>query len=123
MGSVMLTVVLVDDDARFRQVASRALTAEGFEVVAQAVDGGTAREAVATWAPDLVLVDLGLPDIDGVEVARRLRADGCTATVILISSRDAEHGRRVAAGVAAGFIAKDRLSRATIEAIAAGSSP
>jgi DNA-binding NarL/FixJ family response regulator len=114
----MPTVVLVDDDGRFRTAAVRALVADGFDVVAQAADARDAVEAVSTWAPDLVLIDISLPDTDGAEVARRLRDGGCEATVILISSREAEYGRRLAHGVADGFIPKDQLSRATIDAIA-----
>jgi DNA-binding NarL/FixJ family response regulator len=117
MAPDMRTVVLVDDDGRFRSVAARALAAEELEVVAEAANACAAMEAVSTWGPDLVLVDIGLPDVDGAEVARRLRRAGCQATLILISSRDAEYGRRVAHGVADGFIPKDQLSRATIDAI------
>jgi DNA-binding response OmpR family regulator len=122
MGCEVVTVVLVDDDGRFRRLACRALEADGFEVVADVGDGWAALEAVSVWTPDVVLVDIGLPDIDGVEVARRLREDGSAATVILISSRDGEYGRRVAEGVAAGFIPKDQLSWAAIQAVAGCSS-
>jgi CheY-like chemotaxis protein len=113
----MVTVVLVDDDGRFRWSASRALTADGLEIVAEVADGPAALAAVAAWAPDVVLVDIGLPEMDGPEVARRLRDSGSGATVILISSRDADYGRRVAAGIAAGFIPKNELSRTSIQAI------
>jgi two-component system KDP operon response regulator KdpE len=119
----MVTVVLVDDDGRFRRSARRALTAEGLEVVAEVADGRAALEAVSVWAPDVVLVDIGLPEMDGTEVARQLRDSGSGATVILISSRDADYGRRVAAGIAAGFISKNELSRSSIQAIAGPSPP
>ncbi len=114
----MVTVLLVDDDGRFRRLARRALTLDGLDVVAEAADGRTALDAASECAPDVVVLDIGLPDIDGLEVARRLRDGDCRATVILISGRDAEYGRRVADGVAAGFIPKDQLSGASIQAIA-----
>jgi CheY-like chemotaxis protein len=117
MVAPMVTVVLVDDDGRFRRAARRALTAEGLEFVAEAADGVAALAAVSAWAPDVVLVDIGLPEMDGLEVARRLREGGSGATVILMSSRDADYGRRVAAGIAAGFIPKNELSRTSIQAI------
>jgi len=122
MAADMITVLLVDDDGRFRRIARRMLTEDGLKVVAEAADGRTALEAVSEWTPDVVLLDIGLPDIDGREVARRLREGGSGATVVLISSRDADYGQRVADGVAAGFIPKDELSRERIQAIA-GPSP
>jgi DNA-binding NarL/FixJ family response regulator len=119
----MLTAVLVDDDGGFRRLARLALAADGVQVIAEATTGDSALQAVLEHGPDVVLLDIGLPDIDGTEVARRLRATaGCRSTIILISSRESGYGRRVAAGCAAGFIRKDRLSSAAIEAIVHHSS-
>lgn len=112
-----LRVVLVDDDDRFRATARRSLSADGVDVVAEVADGERAVEVVARWQPDVVLLDIGLPGIDGLEVARRLRADGSHAAIVLVSSRDAAYGRRVADGVAAGFVPKDELSLAAILAV------
>jgi DNA-binding NarL/FixJ family response regulator len=109
-----LRVVLVDDDGRFRAMACRALVAEGVDVVAEVEEGEEAQDAVARWRPDVVLVDIGLPGIDGMEVARRLGAEAGGPTVILISTRDVAYGRRVAAGLAAGYLPKDGLSLAAI---------
>lgn len=109
-----LRVVLVDDDRRFRAMARRALVADGVEVVAEAEDGARGLLAVAQWRPDVVLLDIGLPDIDGLEVARRLRSEGGGPIVILISTRDVDYGRRVAAGLAAGYLPKEELSLAAI---------
>lgn len=105
-----LRVVLVDDDDRFRAVARRTLIADGVDVVAEVDDGADALAAVARWAPDVVLLDIGLPGIDGLEVARRLRAEGGGPVVILISTRDVAYGVRVAAGLAAGYLPKAELS-------------
>lgn len=115
-----LRVVLVDDDARFRATARRTLLADGVDVVAEVADGESALDAVAEWRPDVVLLDIALPGIDGLEVARRLQADRTGSVVVLISTRDADYGRRVAAGVAAGFVPKDELSLSAILAVTGG---
>jgi DNA-binding NarL/FixJ family response regulator len=109
-GPMPLRVLLVDDDARFRAVACRTLITEGVDVLAQVDNGRDAAAAVAQCRPDVVLLDIGLPDIDGLEVARRLRTEEAGPVVILISTRDAAYGRRVARGLAAGYLPKDRLS-------------
>src|SRR3954447_4957993 len=83
------TVLIVDDHAAFRASAKRLLESEGFEVVGEAVAGGAAVEQAAELSPDLVLLDVRLPDIDGFEVADRvIAADGAPA-VVLISSHAA----------------------------------
>ncbi len=105
-----LRVVLVDDDERFRAAACRSLVAEGIEIVAEVDKGSEVLAAVARCGPDVVLLDIGLPDIDGLEVARRLRTEQAGPVVILISTRDAAYGNRVAVGLAAGFLPKDQLS-------------
>lgn len=113
-----LRVVLVDDDDRFRAMACRALVADGVDVVAQAENGEDAFDAIAHWRPDVVLLDIRLPGIDGLEVARQLRVEEGGPVVILISTLDAAYGRRVAAGLAAGFLPKDELSLAAILEVA-----
>jgi DNA-binding NarL/FixJ family response regulator len=105
-----LRVVLVDDDGRFRAVARRTLVADGVDVVAEVDDGAAALAAIALWGPDVVLLDIGLPGTDGLEVARRLRAEVDGPVVILISTRDKAYGARVAAGLAAGYLPKAELS-------------
>jgi CheY-like chemotaxis protein len=111
---VPLRVILVDDDDRFRAMARRTLESDGVDVVAEVGNGAGALAAVLKWRPDLVLLDIGLPDIDGLEVARRLQAEAAGSAVILISTRDGEYGCRVAAGLAAGYLPKDELSLAGI---------
>ena len=109
-----LRIVLVDNDPRFRAMARRALEAEGVEVVAEVGSGANALASVQHWYPDAVLVDIRMPWIDGVEVARRLRGKVGKTVVILISTLDVDHGRLLADGVAAGYIRKDELSLAAI---------
>jgi CheY-like chemotaxis protein len=113
-GGVPLRVLLVDDDERFRGLARRTLEADGVDVVAEVGNGAEVADAVRSWAPDVVLLDIGLPDVDGLRVARRLRDAGGAPVVILISTRDQEYGERVAIGVAAGYVPKDALSLAAI---------
>src|SRR5262245_6916718 len=114
-----IRVLLVDDDARFRRLARRALTADGIEVVGEAADGAEALRMAATLAPDVVLLDIGLPGMDGTEVARRLPDPPEGPAVILISSRGVDYGDRMAQGVAArGFIPKDALSSAAVRDLA-----
>ena len=105
-----LRVVLVDDDARFRTMARRALVAEGAEVVAEVGDGADAVAVVETWHPDVVLVDVRMPGVDGPEVARRLLATKGGAVVILISTLDEAHGRRLSDGLAVGYLPKASVS-------------
>src|SRR6478609_9551017 len=81
-------VIVVDDHPSFRRSAKALLTAEGFEVVGEAVDGASALAAVAELAPELVLLDIQLPDIDGFEVARRLLESRPELRIVLVSSRD-----------------------------------
>ena len=113
-----LRVVLVDDDERFRAMACRALTADGVVVLAEIENGEGVFDAVAHWRPDVVLLDIRLPGIDGLDVARQLRLEEDGPVVILISTLDAAYGRRVVAGLAAGFLPKDEISLPAILEIA-----
>ena len=70
------TVLIVDDHPSFRASARMLLEAEGYEVVGEAEDGQSALRAVEELRPDVVLLDVQLPDIDGIEVAARLTANG-----------------------------------------------
>jgi DNA-binding NarL/FixJ family response regulator len=107
-------VLVVDDHAGFRATARRLLERDGWTVVGEAADGASALAAAAVLTPDLVLLDVGLPDIDGFVVAERLAAgtaDGAhRPAVVLVSSRDrGTYGSRVEASPALGFVAKDEL--------------
>jgi len=108
-------VLIVDDHATFRAVARKLLEIEGFEVVGEAADGMSGIEAVRALRPDLVLLDVQLPDIDGFQVAERLAAEpgGDGPAVILVSSRDWSDYARTSA---APFVAKSELSAEKIAA-------
>ena len=113
----MNTILIVDDSAGFRVQARALLAADGFEVVGEAADGLSGLEAARTLRPDLVLLDIGLPDVEGFEVARELAVDGPPPFVVLTSSREAgAYGPRLAASRVLGFIPKDELSGAAIRA-------
>ena len=114
----MPSVLIVDDHDGFRAVTRTMLECEGFVVVGEAADGARAVEAVGALAPDLVLLDIHLPDVDGFEVARQLAALAHPPGVVLISSRPiADLRRRVAASPAAGFISKAELTGSGILAL------
>jgi DNA-binding NarL/FixJ family response regulator len=118
MTGMRPTLLIVDDHPGFRSLARRLLTAGGFEVVGEAADGHAAIAAARRLRPDVVLLDVQLPGIDGLEVAARLR-DGETApAVVLISTRDrTDYGPRVDRCGARGFIPKAELSAAAIRAL------
>ena len=106
------TVLVVDDHPSFRATARAMLECEGFLVVGEAEDGATAVKAAATLKPDLVLLDVQLPDMDGFEVTRRLQAlNGSRPQVVLTSSRDgADYGTLIEESAALGFVPKGELS-------------
>src|SRR5580765_8538474 len=117
----MSTILIVDDDSRFRAQARDVLAADGFVVIGEAVDGVSGLEAARALQPDFVLLDIGLPDIEGFEVARVLAVDGPPPLIVLTSSRDARaYGRRLTNGHALGFIPKEQISGAAIRGLAEG---
>jgi CheY-like chemotaxis protein len=112
-------VLIVDDHAGFRGFARRLLEADGFHVVAEAADGTSALAAVVDHRPQLVLLDVMLPDMDGFAVADRLAQTAAGSIVVLTSSREAaDFGGRLEHSPASGFIHKDDLSGAALAAFA-----
>ena len=81
--------MIVDDDPRFRKQARDLLEADGFVVIGEALDGASGLEAARALQPDFVLLDIGLPDVEGFEVATALAVNGPPPWVVLTSSRDA----------------------------------
>lgn len=112
------TVLIVDDHGGFRESARALLEAEGFAVVGCAPDGAAALAAVRRLRPEVVLLDIQLPDLDGFAVARQLAAAPDPPRVVLISSRDAAaYGERLARAPACGFIAKAGLTGRALAAM------
>jgi CheY-like chemotaxis protein len=112
------TVLIVDDHDEFRRSAGELLSAEGFAVVGGAVDGPGALAEVERLRPQVVLLDIQLPDLDGFAVAERLARLPDPPSVVLISSREATaYGPRLEATPARGFLAKRELSGAALAAL------
>ena len=91
----MSTFLVVDDHPTFRRTARALLEDEGFEVVGEAADGTSAIEAATSLRPDVVLLDIYLPDMNGFEVAAALRRNGNPPEIVLTSSHDSARLRRV----------------------------
>jgi len=112
------TVLIVDDHEVFRASARALLESAGFVVVAEAATGTEALEAVAANRPEIVLLDIQLPDIDGLIVAERLAASPLPPAVVLTSSREAaSYGPRLLQSPAQGFISKSALSGEAITSL------
>src|SRR6185437_14773423 len=80
-------ILVVDDDAPIRRMLDRTLTADGYEV-RSAPDGGAALVEVEQSVPDLILLDVAMPGLDGLAVCRRLRERGLSTPVLLLTARD-----------------------------------
>jgi DNA-binding NarL/FixJ family response regulator len=116
------TVLIVDDHAGFRRLARRMLEASGLTVIGEAPDGASAVAAAARLDPDLVLLDVHLPDADGFAVAVQIAQSSPRARVVLTSSRQLDDLRtRLEHTPACGFLAKDELSGEALIAIAQAS--
>lgn len=112
------TVLIVDDHASFRSSARLLLESEGFEVVGEAEDGGSALTQATALAPDLILLDVQLPDLDGFEVASRVTCACDPPDVILTSSRErSDFGQLVESCGARGFVGKADLSGPALRAL------
>lgn len=113
-----MSVLIVDDHAMFRARARTIVEAAGLDVVGEAADAASALAQCAALHPDVVLLDIQLPDGDGFAVAETLSGEADPPAVVLISSREAlDFGSRLRTTSALGFIQKDDLSRATLRAL------
>jgi DNA-binding NarL/FixJ family response regulator len=118
---VAWSLLIVDDHAAFRAGARALLEADGFQVLGEAADGEAALKAARRLRPQVVLLDIQLPGMDGFAVADRLAEGGDPPMVILTSSRAAEafRNRLKAARSVRGFIAKADLSGECLSALLA----
>ena len=112
-------ILIVDDHPSFRATVRIMLVADGFEVVGEAEDGHSALEEVERLQPDLVLLDVQLPDMDGFTVINELRRrDSHRPKIVLTSSHDeSDFGPIVARCGAAAFVPKGELSGAALRAV------
>jgi DNA-binding NarL/FixJ family response regulator len=115
-----LTVLIVDDHPSFRTVARFLLEAEGYDVVGDAGSGEAGIAEAVRLSPDVVLLDIGLPDMNGFDVVTRIRDAGVDSAIVLTSTRDAaDYGPMLAESPARGFIAKSDLSGDALRALVA----
>jgi DNA-binding NarL/FixJ family response regulator len=113
-----MKVLIVDDHPSFRSAARLLLEHEGFEVIGEAEDGASGLQATTDLSPDIVLLDINLPDLDGFDVASRICLDRTAPKVVLTSSRDPrEFGPLVGRSGARGFVPKGELSAERICAL------
>ena len=94
-----MRILVVEDDPAVRNSLSRALRLEGYEAELHE-EGGSAIRSLQVAAPDAILLDLQLPDVDGLEICRRIRASGDTTPILMVTARDAVDDR--VAGLDAG---------------------
>ena len=112
------TVLIVDDHAGFRSWARALLVAGGYDVVGEAGDGASAIAAWRDLRPQVILLDIRLPDFDGFEVARQVQTETDPPAVVLTSTRSAaDYGTRVARSGVRGFIPKAELSAKALEEV------
>jgi DNA-binding NarL/FixJ family response regulator len=113
------TVLIVDDHAAFRTLARQLLQADGYDVIGEANDGRTGLDAAGSLQPDVVLLDVRLPDMDGFQVACDL-ADCCSAAVVVTSSSDDPlYPERATSSGARGFVAKHDVCGAALDRLLA----
>jgi len=115
---VARTVLIVDDHDGFRAQAADMLQAAGYDVVGSCADGRSALAAISALGPEVVLLDVQLPDTDGFRLITELGPGQQRPTIVLISSREAaDYGTRVGRSRAAGFITKAELSAQSLLAV------
>jgi DNA-binding NarL/FixJ family response regulator len=115
------TVLIVDDHPSFRASARAILEAGGYDVVGEAEDGRSAIAATKELRPDVLLLDIQLPDMNGFDICSRLDGwNGAKPELILVSSRElADYGDQVETSCARGFLLKDELSAEAVAALLA----
>jgi DNA-binding NarL/FixJ family response regulator len=114
------TLLIVDDHEDFRSSARALLELEGFDVVGVAQDGPSALIAVEALRPDVVLLDVQLPGMDGFEVVRELQARQRHTRIVLISSRErSAYASQLLDAPVRGFLGKSELSGAALHALVA----
>jgi DNA-binding NarL/FixJ family response regulator len=106
-----MKVLIVDDHPSFRSAARLLLEHDGFEVIGEAEDGAAGLAAASALDPDVILLDINLPDLNGFDVCSRICVDASAPKVVLTSSRDPrEFGPLVSRSGARGFIPKSELT-------------
>jgi len=115
------TVLIIDDHAAFRVGARALLAVDGYDVIGEAADGQSGLDAAAALQPEVVLLDVRLPDMDGFAVADALAARGSGAAIVITSSSDDPlYPERAIGSGARGFVAKHDVSGPTLDRLLAG---
>jgi DNA-binding NarL/FixJ family response regulator len=117
-SSDVVRVIIADDEPLFVEMVDAILTAEGIDVVGRAQDGKEAVDRTLSLAPDVTLMDISMPVIDGIEATRRIRESVPTACVLVLTGSTAavEIDRARKAGAAA-FLSKDRIASELVATI------
>jgi DNA-binding NarL/FixJ family response regulator len=124
VANTSVTVLTVDDQAVFRRAVRDLIAATpGFEEVGQAASGAEALELAGALRPDLVLLDVRMDDMDGIETAQRLQASGCEAVLVLVSLNDVPEAASAVAGGVAAHVRKQELSTRTLRELWAAHGP
>ena len=118
--NIGLRILIVDDHAEFRRHARRLLESEGHEVIGEAGDGAEAIRSVGRLRPDVVLLDVNLPDASGLQIAEQLQTTGADGPAVVLISTRAERDLEplLRRSRARGFIPKDELSGSRIAELA-----
>lgn len=115
------SVLIVDDHAHFRRTLRRALERDGWTIAGEAEDAAGALRAARELEPDVVVLDVGLPDGSGLDVARRLRDELPALAVVVVSTQDpGDYAELAAAAGARGFLAKAELDGAALAELLPG---
>lgn len=115
---VTIRVLLVDDHTMVRQSMRRSMEGEGFEVVGEAGDGEEGVRLAAALSPDVVLMDVSMPVLDGVEAARRVKEQSPATNIVMLTMHaDADVVRRALAAGAVGYLTKDCSIDEVVEAV------
>jgi DNA-binding NarL/FixJ family response regulator len=113
-----VTVLVVDDSTAFRQAAANVVrAAEGFHVVAEVASGEEAIQAAESLAPDLVLMDVRMPRVDGVAAARSISAARPSTVIVLLSADSLDEADEVPSGANVTVLEKRELRPRTLEAL------
>jgi DNA-binding NarL/FixJ family response regulator len=108
MSESTIRLLLADDHTMVRQSMRRSMEAEGFEIVAEAGDGEEAVRLAAELRPDVVLMDVSMPVLDGLDAARAVRERSPSTQVVMLTMHvDADIVRRALAAGAVGYLTKD----------------
>jgi DNA-binding NarL/FixJ family response regulator len=119
MGAQKVNVVIADDQRLFAEALEAILSTDGrITVVGRAADGRAAVELVREWKPDVVLMDIAMPVMDGIDATRAIRDESPQTRVIVLTGSAATHDvSRARAAGAAGYVTKDQIAGDLVRAI------